>query len=74
MTTRITVHALHGWPVDVTPVAPVDPSKIYVASSMMATRVPAGDTMDFYVHAGQDLLIHEVQPAEIAGITDADRP
>jgi hypothetical protein len=28
--------------------------------------VPAGETRDFLVHSGQDLLIHEVQPATIA--------
>jgi len=27
--------------------------------------VPAGETRDFYVWDGQDLLIHEVQPREI---------
>lgn len=62
MTTKVTVHANHGWPVDVTMVrdsAPAFPTQ----------RVAAGDTREFYVHSGQDLLIHEVQPDEIAAET-----
>lgn len=55
MTTKVTVSALHGWPVDVTPVTP-DGAKGVTA------RVAAGETRDFFVHSGSDLLIHEVQP------------
>lgn len=60
MTTRVVVFATHGWPVDVTPISvgrsPVGPK----------VRVPAGQAGDFIVHSGQDLLIHEVQPSELA--------
>lgn len=65
MTTRITVHAGHGWPVDVTPVS--------VGGSAVAgpSRVPPGETREFIVHAGQDLMIHEVQPGETAAETEA---
>lgn len=60
MTTKVTVSANHGWPVDVTHLS-IDGAFIDRKS-----RVPAGETADFFVHSGQDLLIHEVQPAEIA--------
>lgn len=66
MTTRVTVFAGHGWPVDVTPV-PVDGHPVGAK-----TRVPEGETREFHVHSGQDLLIHEVQPAEIAAEIDAE--
>lgn len=60
MTTTVTVKANHGWPVDVAAIStgpyPVAPK----------ARVPAGATLDFYVHSGQDLLVHEVQPSELA--------
>ena len=60
MTTKVTVHALDGWPVDVTPVA--------INGSLVGAkqRVPKGETREFYVHSGQDLLVHEVQPSELA--------
>lgn len=58
MTTTVTVHANHGWPVDVTPV-PIGGSAVGPKH-----RVAAGETQQFCVHSGQDLLIHEVQPAE----------
>lgn len=56
MTTRVTIYAGHGWPVDVTPVGPGAGPK---------RRVDPGVTAEFCVHSGQDLLIHEVQPAEL---------
>lgn len=56
MTTKVTVSANHGWPVDVTPL-PLGVGPV--------TQVPAGESRDFYVHSQQDLLIHEVQPHEI---------
>ena len=63
MTTKVIVHANHGWPVDVIPVS--------IGGSAVAskTRVPDGSTYEFCVHSGQDLLIHEVQPSEIAAET-----
>ena len=60
MTTTVTVKALHGWPVDVTPVA------LNGALVGPKQRVSKGATRDFSVHSGQDLLIHEVQPSELA--------
>lgn len=59
MTTKVTVFANHGWPVDVTPVS-VNGSHVG-----QKARVPAGETREFCVHSGLDLMIHEVQPAEI---------
>lgn len=59
MTTTITVKAGHGWPVDLTVIHPE------TGAAGATTRVPANTTQDFYVHSGQDLLVHEVQPAEI---------
>lgn len=58
MTTTVTVKANHGWPVRVTPAA-IDDS--YVGEPQI---VPAGEERDFYVHSGQDLVIHEIQPGE----------
>lgn len=63
MTTKVTVYALHGWPVDVTAVKTGSVTPIY---SNGPERVSAGAQRDFHVWAGQDLLIHEVQPSEIA--------
>lgn len=59
MTTTIEVKAGHGWPVDVTPVSRGD-------ATSQTQRVAAGTTGTFCVHNGQDLLVHEVQPDEIA--------
>ncbi len=54
MTTKVTVFAHAGWAVDVFPIStPSQPSQ-------GPTRVESGATRDFYVHAGQDLLIREV--------------
>lgn len=61
MTTKVTVSANHGWPVDVTPLPTTADGPVGTR-----TRVPAGETREFYVHYAQALLIHEVQPAEIA--------
>lgn len=61
MTTKITVFANHGWPVDV---VPLDPENKWPVGDPV--RVPAGETREFCVHTGQDLLIHEVQPAPVA--------
>lgn len=60
MTTSVTVRANHGWPVDVTHVAL--PSR----EVLRVERVAATETREFHVHSGIDLLIHEVQPSEIA--------
>lgn len=60
MTTKITVSANHGWPVDVTSILRSDPENI------QTTRVPAGQEQIFYIHSNLDLRIHEVQPSEDA--------
>lgn len=58
MTTKVTIEANHGWPVDVTPMT------YGREPSGLPRRVPANATEVFYVHSGQDLLIHEVQSDE----------
>ena len=60
MSTTVIVKANHGWPVEVTPLA------INAAYVPPKGRVAAGETREFCVHSGQDLLIHEVQPSELA--------
>lgn len=60
MTTKVTVFAGHGWPVDVTPIS------IGGQPVGQKVRVAKGETRDFVVHSGTDLLIHEVQPSELA--------
>lgn len=57
MTTKVTIHANHGWPVDVTLINPLGST---------VQRVPAGETQEFHVFDTRDLHIHEVQPDEIA--------
>ena len=61
MTTKVIIEANHGWPVDVTGKNPVTGEKI----NAYGGRVPATEKREFIVHSGMDLLIHEVQPAEI---------
>lgn len=60
MTTTVTVKTNHGWPVDVTPVDPVTGVPLLHAKY----RVAASSEDQFYVHNGQDLLVHEVQAEE----------
>lgn len=67
MTTKVTVHANHGWPVDVT-VIHTDGSPVLGGP----LRVPAGITRDFFVHSGADLRIHEVQPSELEAMAGDD--
>jgi len=59
MTTKVTVDAHAGWPVDVTPMR----GGIVVAPT---ERLAANETRDFYVHSTQDLHIHEVQVDDAA--------
>ncbi len=66
MTTTVIVKANHGWPVDVTP-KPIGEHAV-----APTTRVAPNSEQTFYVHSGQDLLIHEVQPAEIAAAKERD--
>lgn len=67
MTTRVTIHAGHGWPVDVKAFTPRGDS-----IPTYGGRVPAGETRDFIVHSEMDLHIHEVQPAEIQEEIEAE--
>lgn len=60
MTTEVRVFAGRGWPVDVTPISRPDRVK------GLTTRIAAGVHGTAYVHSGQDLLIREVQPDELA--------
>lgn len=57
MTTKVTIYAHAGWPVKVIPMANGMPAG-------EAVRVEPNEVRDFYVHSGQDLLVHEVQPVE----------
>lgn len=68
MTTKVTVEANHGWPVDVEFIPVNGGSK---AGCSPDTRVPAGEKHDFYITSSQDIRVHEVQPSELAA-TDTD--
>jgi hypothetical protein len=67
MTTEVIVKANHGWPVDVTRTHVGTLKPMYNKE-----RVPAGVTRTFSVSSGQDLLIHEVQPSELAAEAAAE--
>ena len=69
MTTKVIIEANHGWPVDVTGKNPVTGEKI----NAYGGRVPASEKREFIVHSGMDLLIHEVQPAEIEAEAAAEQ-
>lgn len=58
MTTQVIVKANHGWPVAIQPLS--------VDGSFVGPRqqLEAGAEGTYCVHSGQDLLIHEIQPAE----------
>ncbi|NEI70973.1 hypothetical protein GR212_15420 [Rhizobium lusitanum] len=66
MTTTVIVQANHGWPVDVTVIDTA------TNEARTTARVPKDHEVPFYVHSGQDLLIHEVQPYELAAEADAE--
>lgn len=55
MTTKITVDAHAGWPVDVTTIDMQNGNE-----SRTVERVPANETRDVYVHSGRSLHIREV--------------
>jgi hypothetical protein len=67
MTTKVTVEANHGWPVKVTAINPETGNPV---SEHAGTVVPANGALTFYVHRGQDLLVHEIQPNETKTIAD----
>lgn len=60
MTTKVTVEANHGWPVQVDGLDPKTGKK----TNWHHPLVPAGETLVVYVHSSMDLRIHEVQPDE----------
>ena len=65
MTTKVTVDAHAGWPVLVTP----------IGSGAKPAIVEPNTAREFFVWAGQDLLIHEVQKAEAIAATEVtDEP
>lgn len=59
MTTKVDIFAGHGWPVDVTPISRPDGER------GATTRIAANAHGTAYVHSGQDLLIREIQPADL---------
>lgn len=59
MTTKVDIFAGHGWPVDVTPISRPDGER------GATTRIAANAHGTAYFHSGQDLLIREVQPADL---------
>lgn len=65
MTTKVSIFAGQGWPVDVTPISRPDgvPGAV--------TRIAAGAHGEAHVHSGQDLLIREVQPEDDAIAADS---
>ena len=73
MTTTVKVEANHGWPVDVTRknIGANGPDGAYPMADH-TVRVPAGETQVFSVHSTCDLLIHEVQPGEVAAAAQSD--
>lgn len=63
MTTKVTVSAHAGWPVDVTRIDPKT-GKPPENQPAPTERVASNSERIFYVHSAQDLLVHEVQPGE----------
>lgn len=63
MTTKVDIFAGHGWPVDVTPISRPNGER------GATTRIAANAHGTAYVHSGQDLLIREVQPADLESET-----
>lgn len=73
MTTRITVHADHGWPVLVTAFSRASVGTAETASE--AGIVQPGTSQDFHVWDGHDLRVHEIQPGELpANLTPPPDP
>jgi len=60
MTTRVAIHANHGWPVRVVTVDRLPDGTV----SRSTIRVPPGASLDVYPHASRDVEIHEIQPGE----------
>ena len=68
MTTKVDIFASHGVPVDVTPISRPDGVR------GETTRIAANAHGSAFVHAGQDLLVREVQPEDDAPEADAAVP
>ena len=62
MTTKITVHADHGWPVKVTVLSRASVGA--AETEAMAGIVEPGSIQEFFVWDGRDLRVHEIQPGE----------
>ncbi len=68
MTTKVDIFACHGVPVDVTPIS--RPEGVRGET----VRIAANAHGSAFVHAGQDLLVREVQPEDDAPEADAAAP
>ena len=68
MTTKVDIFACHGMPVDVTPIS--RPEGVRGET----VRIAANAHGSAFVHAGQDLLVREVQPEDDAPEADAAAP
>lgn len=68
MTTKVDIFACHGMPVDVTPIS--RPEGVRGET----VRIAANAHGSAFVHAGQDLLVREVQPEDDAPEADAAVP
>lgn len=73
MTTSVVVKANHGWPVQITKLDPKTGERTGYLDPVTGEKcsypveiVPAGTERTVYVHSGQDILVHEIQPDEIA--------
>lgn len=66
MTTKVTVHAAHGWPVDVLAIGTGAAGGSPAGHRNFLARVQPGSTFDAYATSSQDIVVHEVQPAELA--------
>lgn len=66
MTTKVTVEAHAGWPVQIDGINPKTGEK----ANWHHPRVEPGQTMTVYVHSTMDLRIHEVQPDEVTANAD----
>lgn len=68
MTTKVDIFACHSMPVDVTPIS--RPEGVRGET----VRIAANAHGSAFVHAGQDLLVREVQPEDDAPEADAAVP
>lgn len=59
MTTKVTIETTPSWPVKIEPVDPVTHAPLGGSEV-----VPPNSTRTMYLHAGQSLLLTEVQPTE----------